>query len=53
MQGQDIALLLKLAIQKEPNVPSKELAASLFISPPPLVLAAVMWGPVSVVRIQL
>ena len=33
MQGQDIALLLKLAIQNEPNVPSKELAASLFISP--------------------
>jgi len=33
MQGQDIALLLKLAIQKEPNLPSKELAASLFISP--------------------
>lgn len=33
MQGQDIALLLKLAIQDEPNLPSKELAASLFISP--------------------
>jgi DNA-binding MarR family transcriptional regulator len=33
MQGQDIALLLKLAIQNEPNLPSKELAASLFISP--------------------
>jgi hypothetical protein len=33
MQGQDIALLLKLAIQDEPNLPSKDLAASLFISP--------------------
>ncbi len=33
MQGQDIALLLKLAIQDEPNLPSKELAASIFISP--------------------
>ena len=33
MQGQDIALLLKLAIQNEPNLPSKDLAASLFISP--------------------
>lgn len=33
MQGQDIALLLKLAIQDEPKLPSKELAASLFISP--------------------
>ena len=33
MQGQDIALLLKLAIQNEPQVPSKALAESLFISP--------------------
>lgn len=33
MQGQDIALLLKLAIQNEPQVPSKDLAESLFISP--------------------
>jgi hypothetical protein len=33
MQGQDIALLLKLAIHKEPRVPSKALAESLFISP--------------------
>jgi hypothetical protein len=33
MQGQDIALLLKLAIQTEPQVPSKDLAVSLFISP--------------------
>lgn len=33
MQGQDIALLLKLATLNEPTVPSKELAASLFISP--------------------
>jgi len=33
MQGQDIALLLKLAILKQPTVQSKELAASLFISP--------------------
>ena len=33
MQGQDIALLLKLAIQNEPRVPSKILAESLFISP--------------------
>lgn len=33
MQGQDIALLLKLAIQNEPKVPSKTLAESLFISP--------------------
>jgi len=32
MQGQDIALLLKLAIQKEARVPSKALAESLFIS---------------------
>jgi hypothetical protein len=32
MQGQDIALLLKLAIQNEPRVPSKDLAESLFIS---------------------
>lgn len=33
MQGQDIALLLKLAIQNEPQLPSKSLADSLFISP--------------------
>jgi hypothetical protein len=33
VQGQDIALLLKLAIQNEPNLPSKELAEGLFISP--------------------
>jgi hypothetical protein len=33
MQGQDIALLLKLAIQNEPQVPSKDLAESLLISP--------------------
>jgi hypothetical protein len=33
MQGQDIALLLKLAIQNEPQVQSKDLAESLFISP--------------------
>jgi predicted transcriptional regulator len=33
MQGQDVALLLKLAIQNEPQVPSKNLAESLFISP--------------------
>jgi hypothetical protein len=33
MQGQDIALLLKLVTLNEPTVPSKELAASLFISP--------------------
>jgi hypothetical protein len=33
MQGQDIALLFKLATLNEPMVPSKELAASLFISP--------------------
>ncbi|HMH15324.1 MAG TPA: hypothetical protein VK578_19650 [Edaphobacter sp.] len=33
MQGQDIALLLKLAVQNEPQVPSKNLAESLFISP--------------------
>ena len=32
MQGQDIALLLKLAIQGEPRVRSKSLSASLFIS---------------------
>jgi hypothetical protein len=32
MQGQDIALLLKLAIQNEPQVQSKDLAGSLFIS---------------------
>lgn len=33
MQGQDIALLLKLVSLNDPAVPSKELAASLFISP--------------------
>ena len=33
MQGQDVALLLKLAVLKEPRVPSKELAAGLFVSP--------------------
>jgi hypothetical protein len=33
MQGQDIALLLKLAIQNEPRTLSKSLAESLFISP--------------------
>jgi hypothetical protein len=33
MQGQDVALLLKLAIQNEPQVQSKDLAESLFISP--------------------
>lgn len=33
MQGQDIALLLKLAMQGNPRMPSKDLAASLFISP--------------------
>jgi len=33
MQGQDVALLLKLAIENEPRVPSKDLAESLFISP--------------------
>jgi hypothetical protein len=33
MQGQDVAILLKLAIQNEPQVPSKSLADSLFISP--------------------
>ena len=33
MQGQDIALLLKLAVQNEPRVQSKSLAESLFISP--------------------
>ncbi len=33
MQGQDIALLLKLAIQDDPRVQSKKLAESLFISP--------------------
>jgi len=32
MQGQDIAILLKLAIQNEPQTPSKELADSLFVS---------------------
>jgi hypothetical protein len=33
MQGQDIALLLKLALHNERHVPSKSLAESLFISP--------------------
>jgi hypothetical protein len=33
MQGQDIALLLKLAIQNKPQALSKDLAESLFISP--------------------
>lgn len=33
MQGQDIALLLKLAIQNEPLIQSKSLAESLSISP--------------------
>ena len=33
VQGQDVALLLKLAILNEPQVPSKNLAESLFISP--------------------
>jgi len=33
MQGQDIALLLKLATQNAPQVPPKDLAESLFISP--------------------
>jgi hypothetical protein len=33
MQGQDIAILLKLAVQNDPQVPSKNLAESLFISP--------------------
>ena len=33
MQGQDIALLLKLAIHEEDRVPSKNLTESLFISP--------------------
>ena len=33
MQGQDIALLLKLANLNEPQAPSKNLAESLFISP--------------------
>ena len=33
MQGQDIALLLKLALHDAPRVQSKDLAASLFISP--------------------
>ena len=32
MQGQDIAILLKLAIQNEPQTPSKELADSLSVS---------------------
>jgi len=33
MQGQHVAILLKLAIQNESQVPSKDLAESLFISP--------------------
>lgn len=33
MQGQDIALLLKLAVLNNPTVPSKELAAGLCVSP--------------------
>jgi hypothetical protein len=33
MQGQDIALLLKLAIQSEPRIQSKSVAESLCISP--------------------
>ena len=33
MQGQDIALLLKLAIQSDPRVQTKRLAESLFVSP--------------------
>ncbi len=33
MQGQDIALLLKLAVLNNPNIPSKDLAAGLFVSP--------------------
>lgn len=33
MQGQDIALLLKLVSLNEPMVPSKDLAASLYLSP--------------------
>jgi hypothetical protein len=33
MQGQDVALLLKLAIQNEPRVASKDLAERLSISP--------------------
>jgi hypothetical protein len=32
MQGQDIAILLKIAIQNAPQVPSKNLAESLFVS---------------------
>jgi hypothetical protein len=32
MQGQDIAILLKLAIQNSPQVPSKNLAESLYVS---------------------
>lgn len=32
MQGQDIALLLKLVVQNEPRLPSKKLAESIFIS---------------------
>jgi len=33
VQGHDVALLLKLAILNKPQVPSKNLAESLFISP--------------------
>lgn len=33
MQGQDIALLLKLAIQDDPHIRSKVLAQQLFLSP--------------------
>jgi hypothetical protein len=32
MQGQDIALLLKLAVQRDPRIQSKSLAQSLFVS---------------------
>jgi len=32
MQGQDIAILLKLAVQNEPNIPSKSIAESLYVS---------------------
>lgn len=33
MPGQDIALLLKLAVLNNPSVPSKELATGLYVSP--------------------
>jgi DNA-binding transcriptional regulator YhcF (GntR family) len=33
MQGQDIALLLQLALQDDPRLPSKSLAENLAISP--------------------